>query len=73
MNQTSLLGRHSFYEEKQQIFEIPELLFRCWRKAQNVYKQNWKLFVVKPVLILYGLQHSITGSLTQQVHAFPDM
>ena len=34
-------------------------------------KHNWRLFVVKPVLIFYGIQFAVTGSITTQVFCSP--
>ena len=37
-------------------------------KLLTALRENWKLFVVKPVLIFYALQWSITGSVNGQVN-----
>ena len=38
-----------------------------WSRIRQGVRKNWTLFVVKPVLIFYGLQYAITGSITTQV------
>ena len=38
-----------------------------WFRIRQGFRKNYTLFVVKPVLIFYGLQYAITGSITTQV------
>ena len=33
-------------------------------------RRNWILFVVKPVMIFYGLQYAVQGAATTQVRQF---
>ena len=40
---------------------------RFWSKLRIAANENWKLFVIKPVLILYMLQYSIGSTVNDQV------
>ena len=36
-------------------------------RLRKGFRQNWRLFVVKPVLIFYGVQYAVTGNITTQL------
>ena len=67
-----------FYDNWFYISHHFELLFiehlhsssRLWSKLKLVANENWKLFVIKPVLILYMLQYSIGSTVNDQVRKF---
>jgi len=40
---------------------------RLWSKLKLAANENWKLFVIKPVLILYMLQYSIGSTVNDQL------
>ena len=45
------------------------LYYSCkiWSKFRVAVKENYKLFVIKPVLLLYMLQYSIGSTVSDQV------
>ena len=40
---------------------------KIWSKFRVAVKENYKLFVIKPVLLLYMLQYSIGSTVSDQV------
>jgi len=57
--------RLSLNRESHHAEVLPRL--GCWQRLVTSFKENWRLFAIKPVLVIYGLQWAITGSITTQL------